>query len=119
VEQFFDFLELLFDGYSFLVGLLVASLAMGSAPVIFRARRRAQLRRNWRLDLPNFTEPGLYPEWQKYDPDMPGIDKKCICHRRLLHPGEQVMTWPETGPLTMLHVAVYCESVREKLWLAL
>lgn len=84
-------------------------------PVAFRLQRRRALRRDWKANRPGQVEEGLYPEWQEYDPEIPGIARKCVCHSRKIHPGEHVLTWPETGPMALLHVAVYCESVKEKL----
>jgi hypothetical protein len=85
------------------------------APV-FRFQRRFVLRRKWKADKPRRVVDGLFPEWQEYDPDMPGIAKKCVCHGRRIHPGEKVLTWPEVGPMDVLHIAVYCESAKEQLW---
>lgn len=98
---------------AFFVGVITTLIAL---PVAFRTHRRAVLRRKWKADKPREITEGLFPEWQNYDPDMPGIAKRCVCHQRKLYPGERVLTWPETGPMHLLHVAVYCESVKERLW---
>jgi hypothetical protein len=116
VSDFFEFLDFLVNGVSFMVGLFIGLLTLAFTPLLFRVQRRHLLRREWKKDKPGVAEPGLYPEWQKYDPDIPGIDRKCICHHRVIHPGEQVLTWPEIGPMNLLYIAVYCESVKERLW---
>lgn len=116
---YFKFLSWLVNFTSFAVGIALGVAVMVAIPAVWRAWRRRDLRQRWKSDQPGHVEQGLYPEWQDYDPDMPGIASRCVCHRRRVHPGEHVMTWPETGPLNMLHVAVYCESVKEKLWLGL
>lgn len=110
-----EFMGLFFETVDFVVGLGVgALLALILTPLAFRLQRQYALRRGWRADRPSETEPGLYPEWQDYDPEIPGIAKKCICHGRTIHPGERVLTWPETGPMNLLYVGVYCQSVKEK-----
>lgn len=114
---FIDFVIWFFQTIFFLAGLLLGVvLTLTVTPYAFRLHRRLALRRDWKNDRPGRVEDGLFPEWQDYDPDIPGIEKKCVCHQRLMHPGERVLTWPETGPMNLLHVAVYCESVKERLW---
>lgn len=120
MQEFNDFIDFMawfiqasFFAMGFLFGILATLLA---TPVAFRVHRRAVLRRKWKADKPRQITEGLFPEWQDYDPDMPGVAKRCVCHGRKIHPGERVLTWPETGPMNLLHVAVYCESVKEKLW---
>lgn len=86
------------------------------APVLYRWFNRRMMRRHWRRDAPLKPVDGLYPEWQPYDPAIPGIDRRCVCHGRKIPPGERVLMWPSTGPLDVLHMAVYCESAKEQLW---
>lgn len=117
VQEFFEFMEMIFNAVSFGVGAVIATIGtLVLTPVAFRLQRRWVLHRNWKADKPRQILEGLYPEWQDYDPDLPGISRRCVCHGRLLHPGERVLTWPETGPMNLLHVAVYCESEQERLW---
>lgn len=117
ITDFINFIAWFFQAIFFVTGFLFGILlTLVATPVAFRIHRRTVLRRKWRADKPREVTEGLFPEWQDYDPDMPGIAKKCICHRRKIHPGERVLTWPETGPMNLLHVAVYCESVKERLW---
>lgn len=115
--DYFEFVLWFFQGMFFLMGVLTGvGLTLLSAPAAWRFHRRIRLRRNWINDRPRPVTEGLFPEWQDYEPDIPGIAKKCVCHGRQIHPGERVLTWPETGPMGLLHVAVYCESVQQKLW---
>jgi hypothetical protein len=117
ITDFLTFLFWLLKTTFFILGFgLGATLALLLTPVAFRRHRRAVLRRKWKADKPREVTEGLFPEWQDYDPDMPGIAKRCVCHGRKIHPGERVLTWPETGPMNLLHVAVYCETVKERLW---
>jgi hypothetical protein len=111
-----DFITLLFQTALFVAGLMVGVLATLAVRPFFRLQRQIVLRRKWKNDEPRTVTTGLFPEWQDDDPDMPGIAKRCVCHGRKIYPGERVLTWPETGPMNLLHVAVYCESVKEKLW---
>jgi hypothetical protein len=113
-----DIVTWLFQATLFVAGLLVGISVALAVPMAFRFQRRIVLRRKWKADKPRTITDGLFPEWQAYDPDIPGIAKKCVCHGRRIHPGEKVLTWPETGPMNLLHVAVYCESVKEQLWRA-
>lgn len=97
-----------------LIGVLVGSLGtLAGTPASYRLYRRWILRRRWRQNLPRYATESLAPRWQEYDPELAGVGKRCICHRRRIPPGERVLLWPETGPLGMLHVAVYCETVKE------
>lgn len=116
MKNFFDFLELIVNVLSLIAGFLLGAFLTASVPTLYRAYRRAVLRRNWKTDKPGAVREGLFPEWQDYEPEIPGIAKRCVCHNRKIHPGERVLTWPETGPGNLLHVAVYCESVKERLW---
>lgn len=117
VFSFIEFLVWIFQTLFFVFGIFVGIiLTLAITPYAFRLQRRVVLRRDWKNDKPSRVEEGLVPEWQNYDPEFPGIAKKCVCHGRTVHPGERVLTWPETGPMNLLHVAVYCESVKEKLW---
>lgn len=114
-----DFITWVFHATFFVAGILLGVLVtLVATPQIFRIQRRFVLRRKWKADKPREIAEGLFPEWQDYDPEIPGIAKKCVCHSRRIHPGERVLTWPETGPMNLLHVAVYCESVKEQLWRA-
>ncbi len=114
--DFVDFLVWFVQWFHFVFGLVLgvaATVTLG--PVVYRMHRRVVLRRRWRKDAPmQYTEP-LPPEWRKYDPEAVGIDKRCVCHNRQIHPGERVLMWPETGPMDVLHVAVYCENSQERL----
>lgn len=113
---FFTFMAWLFNFTLFLLGLAIgvtATLTLG--PVTYRAYRRRALRRAWRLDAPRPVVESLTPQWEEYDPDLAGVGKRCICHSRQIHPGERVLLWPETGPMGVLHVAVYCETSKERL----
>lgn len=115
--EFFEYIAWIGQVLNILLGVLIGIfLTIVLTPAAFRLQRGLALRRNWRADRPGRIEEGLYPEWQKYDPDIPGIAKRCVCHHRVINPGERVLTWPETGPMHLLHVAVYCESVKERLW---
>jgi hypothetical protein len=119
-DTFIDFFAWFFPATVAVVGFILGVLAaLVVVPATFRFHRRNVLRRKWKADQPREITEGLFPEWQQYDPEMPGISHRCICHGRRIHPGERVLTWPETGPMNLLHVAVYCESVKEKLWGAL
>jgi len=118
VQNFFDFLELIVNALSLVAGILIGAFTTGSVPLVYRLYRRAVLRRNWKADKPNHVREGLFPEWQDYEPEIPGIARRCVCHGRKLNPGERVLTWPETGPMDILHVAVYCESERDRTWVA-
>lgn len=120
MDGFFDFLEFLvwFIQWSFFAFGVISGIAltMTLGPVLYRMNRRRILRRRWKADKPmQYTEP-LAPEWRPYEPEAVGVDKRCICHNRLVHPGERVLMWPETGPMDVLHVAVYCEMSQERLF---
>ncbi len=113
---FFDLLRWIVSVGVFILGALVGmSVILLLGPGTYRAYRRRALRRDWRLDRPQRVVESLTPQWEDYDPGLIGVGKRCICHGRQLHPGEHVLLWPETGPLGVLHVAVYCETVKERL----
>lgn len=120
MREFIDFLEFMvwliqwtFFGFGVLTGILLVTCL---GPFLYRSHRRRVLRRRWKADKPmEYTEP-LAPEWQPYVPEAVGVDKRCVCHNRRIHPGERVLMWPETGPMDVLHVAVYCENSRERLF---
>lgn len=95
-----------------LVGVL-GSFVLG--PGTYRAYRRRTLRRHWRQNRPQRVVESLSPQWERYDPALAGVGKRCICHGRQIHPGERVLLWPETGPMGILHIAVYCETSKELL----
>lgn len=102
------------------ITLFVLAMAIGAALTLslgpaYRAYRRRSLRRDWRRDEPRRVVESLTPQWDEYDPDLAGIGKRCICHNRQIHPGERVLLWPEIGPLSVLHIAVYCETSKERL----
>lgn len=111
---------LTFMGWIMNILLLVLGLVAGAmitltaTPFSYRTYRRWILRRQWLKDEPHDVE-SLAPQWDEYDPDLDGIGKNCICHQRQLHPGERVLMWPETGPLGILHIAVYCETSKERI----
>lgn len=110
---FFTFMSWLFNTTLFLAGILIGSLTvLFLSPALYRRYRRWNLRRQYRQDRPHRVE-SLMPQWEDYDPDLSGVGKRCICHDRVLHPGERVLLWPETGPMGILHIAVYCETFRE------
>lgn len=113
---FIEFLTWIFQTVSFLFGLVIGLLAAGALATIWKRYRRVILRRNWRKDRPRRAWQGLPPEWQDYDPEVPEISSRCICHNRVIYPGERVLIWPEVGPAGLLHMAVYCEAVKNKLW---
>jgi hypothetical protein len=98
-----------------LVGVLIGVVGVSLAPWAYRLHRRRVLHRRWRDDRPQRIVESLTPQWEDYDPDLIGVDRRCVCHRRSLHPGERVLLWPETGPLGVLHVAAYCETVKERI----
>lgn len=120
VDDIFGFIEfaIWFVQATYLgLGLILGSvLTLLVIPLLYRHHRRIVLRRGWKKNRPLEVTEGLHPEWGPYDPDTAGIGKKCICHNRQMHPGERVLMWPEVGPLNVLHMAVYCESVRDRLW---
>jgi hypothetical protein len=101
--------------------LLVIGVVVGSVgtlflgPTAYRIHRRYTLRRDWLQDRPRRIVESLTPQWEGYDPKLAGVGKRCICHGRQIHPGERVLLWPETGPMGILHVAVYCETSKELL----
>lgn len=98
----------------FLAGILIGGLGtLSMAPATYRLYRRWSLRRDWRRDRPRRVMESLTPQWEPYDPGLTGVGRRCICHRRQIHPGERVLLWPETGPMGILHVAVYCPTVKE------
>jgi len=113
---FLDFLTWFFQVTSFLFGVLTGLMAALVVAGGWRLYRRQVLRHNWRKDRPRRAWEGLVPEWRDYDPEIPEISKRCICHGRVIHPGERVLIWPEAGPAGLLHIAVYCETVKNKLW---
>jgi hypothetical protein len=111
-----DFLYWIFQATYFVLGVglgIVGTLTLG--PVLYRRHRSLVLRRDWRRNRPHPVVESLTPEWGPYDPDLKGVGKRCICHHRVVHPGENVLLWPETGPLGVLNIAVYCETIRERL----
>lgn len=111
--EFLDFLTWIFRVTSFIFGVLCgAVLALGGLAG-WRICHRAALRRRWRQDRPMRAYDALEPQWRDYDPDIPYVTRRCICHKRLLYPGERVLIWPEVGPGGLLHVAVYCETYEE------
>jgi hypothetical protein len=113
---FLTFMTWLFNVTLFLLGLGIGTLgAITLGPGVYRTYRRWSLRRDWREDRPNRVVESLTPQWEGYDPDLAGVGKRCICHNRQIHPGEHVLLWPETGPMGVLHVAVYCENIKERL----
>lgn len=113
---FLTFMIWLFNGTFFLIGLAIGVAGTATlGPAVYRSYRRRALRRAWRLDTPRRVVESLTPQWEKYDPDLAGVGKRCICHNRQIHPGERVLLWPETGPMGVLHVAVYCETSKEPL----
>ena len=115
--EFFEIFAWMFQVSYFITGVLSGMIiTLVVIPLAFRIHRRTVLRRKWKADKPREVTEGLFPEWQNYEPEMPGIARRCICHNRKIHPGERVLTWLETGPMDLLHVAVYCESVKERLW---
>lgn len=119
MDDFFVFIALLtwiFRVTSFAFGVLIGLLAALGIAGGWRTYRRRVLRRNWRLDRPRHVWEGLVPEWRDYDPEIPEIAKRCVCHNRVIHPGERVLVWPEAGPAGLLHMAVYCETVKDRLW---
>lgn len=100
----------------FVLGIMIGVLgAFAVTPWSYRLYRRWILHRRWRQDRPQRIVESLTPQWEDYDPDLCGVDRRCVCHRRYLHPGERVLLWPETGPLGILHVAAYCETVKERI----
>jgi hypothetical protein len=100
----------------FFVGAFLGALGtLLIGPSTYRQYRRWILRREWRQDRPQHVVESLTPQWEAYDPDLAGVGRRCICHRRQVHLGERVLLWPETGPMGILHVAVYCETVKEHL----
>lgn len=84
-------------------------------PAVWRLKRRRELRRDWRDNVPRPLPVGLGPRWDEYDPDDESVSRRCVCHARKVHPGERVLLWPEVGPMGILHTAVYCESVKESV----
>lgn len=113
---FFSVMSWIVSSMLFVLGLLAGSAgALILGPGAYRFSRRRALRRDWRRDRPQRVVESLTPQWDDYDPDLVGVGRRCICHSRQLHPGEHVLLWPETGPLGILHIAVYCETVKERL----
>lgn len=113
---FLTFMTWFFNFTLLVVGLFIGSLGtLLLGPSTYRTYRRRVLRRDWREDRPHRVVDSLTPYWEEYDPALAGVGKHCICHRRQMHPGERVLLWPETGPMGILHVAVYCEISKERL----
>lgn len=113
---FFNFLIWFFNFTLFVMGGAVGAVgAVILSPSAYRTYRRYTLRRQWQQDQPRRIIESLTPQWEEYDPELAGVGKKCICHARQLHPGERVLLWPETGPMGILHVAVYCETSKERV----
>lgn len=113
---FFSFLSYFFSFDILLLGFFLgASAALVWGPGGYRVYRRRALRRQWLQDRPQRVVESLTPQWEEYNPDLTGVGRRCICHGRQLHPGERVLLWPETGPMGILHVAVYCETSKERL----
>lgn len=117
---FVQFAGLFFTWWGFFIGMLIGGSAValglvGVAPVVYRVWRRQRLRKQWRLDLPRAIPVDLTPKWGPYDLDNPTVDRRCICHNRRLYEGENVLHWPEVGPMGVLHTAIYCESVKEQV----
>lgn len=113
---FLTFMSWFFNLTLFMAGLLIGGLgAITLGPGAYRTYRRRSLRRDWREDRPHRVVESLTPQWEGYDPDLAGVGRRCICHQRVLHPGETVLLWPETGPMGILHVAVYCETSKGRL----
>lgn len=113
---FFTFMSWFINMTLFLLGMAIGIAGtLCGGPVTYRVYRRKALRRAWLKDEPRQIVESLTPQWEEYDPDLAGVGKRCICHNRQIHPGETVLLWPETGPLGVLHVAVYCETSKERL----
>jgi|SRR5882757_10370326 len=106
---FLNFSLLLIGGFIGVAGTLVLG------PGGYRRYRRWALRRDWHQDRPHRVVESLTPQWAEYDPELAGVGRRCICHDRQIHPGEHVLLWPETGLMGILHVAVYCETSKERL----
>lgn len=117
---FVHFAGWFFSWWGFIQGMIIggAITLLGSlalAPVIYRTRRRRELRRMWRMDQPRPMPVGLMPIWGDYDSENSSVDRRCVCHGRRVFEGERVLLWPEMGPLGALHTTVYCESVKESV----
>lgn len=116
---FVEFMGFFFSWWAFWLGVvLTAPLAtLGAlwlAPVVYRAKRRRELRRMWRMDVPRPFSESVLPHWAEYVIDET-VDRRCVCHGRRIYEGEWVLMWPEVGPLGILHTAVYCPSVKESV----
>jgi hypothetical protein len=113
---FLTFLTWFFNFTLFVIGGAIGAVgAVTLSPSTYRVYRRYILRRQWQQDRPRRIVESLTPQWEEYDPELAGVGKRCICHQRVLHPGERVLLWPETGPMGILHVAVYCETSKERV----
>lgn len=117
---FMQFLGLFFSWWGFFLGIafgigLAGVVVPLATPSLYRAQRRRELRRMWRLDEPRPVPTEILPIWTAYDPDNETVDRRCICHQRRIYPGEWVLLWPEVGPGGILHTSVYCEAVKESV----
>jgi hypothetical protein len=117
IWEFLELIEMIFSWLGFVIGMFVGMVLIvavsGAFPYIYRAKRRRDLRRMWRRNQPRPLMEGMVPVWREYDPEDATVDHRCVCHGRVLYPGERALYWPEVGPLGVLHTSVYCESVRE------
>lgn len=102
--------RMLLISFGMVLGLILAWVVI---PLAFRLVCRMRLRRKWRADEPLRGRDGEHPEWRSYDPDLPSISRRCVCHGRRLHPGEQVLTWQESGPFGLRYIPAYCERIKE------
>lgn len=116
VMGFIEFLTWIFRVTSFFVGMAAGALMVCLALTGWRYSRRYVLRRRWRQDRPLEARDGLEPQWRPYDPEIPQVGRRCVCHNRVLYPGERVLIWPEVGPGGLLHTAVYCEVAQAKIF---
>jgi hypothetical protein len=117
---FMEFAGLFFSWWGFFMGVVLGFgtaflSALAVTPLVYRAKRRRELRRMWRMDRPRSMAMGIMPSWSDYDPADETVDRRCVCHNRRIYEGERVLLWPEIGPMGIVHTSVYCESVKESV----
>jgi hypothetical protein len=117
---FMEFAMIFFNWWTLIMGIVIGLAggvlgALLGLPVIYQVNRRRALRKQWRLDRPRQMKTYLAPQWGEYSQDTENIDRRCVCHNRVLGEGETVLLWPEMGPFGILYTAVYCENVRDRV----
>jgi len=114
--EFAWFMALFMNPLLLIVGVLLgATWVVCGGSWVYRVLRRRSLHREFKAKKPRHMSAVLEPRWDEYDPYEPHVDTKCVCHKEKVKEGALVLLWPEAGSLGLIHISVYCQSVRESV----